>query len=569
MNTLGKRIKGLKMSVVLLVVSIFSVQAMAQNYAEISMREESMNSSYREKALDKIQKEVDNAQAMMTRKAEKILLNLPLREKLYDEGEVVIKSGILNDTLESGDVEMNYFFEISYNCSNPDGAADDYPAGAYNYSESNSCKAICALTKQFLDDDCKGFFTSGKEVHILITSTTDAEAVAGIPYKGEYGDFRYSPVVFDNVPTRLTLFTRDNIKNNCELAFLRAQSVKNFLEKKVSVLKGTSNNFNLETWEVDARGSQYRRSSIRILVHKPFDERLDQMVKDMKTNDTDIDINIPETGADNKNTFVLIISNENYQHAFPKVQFADNDSKIFYEYCTDVLGVPERQIRMMEDASKNKIQVEGLDWLKDLMKVTKGKGNIIIYYNGHGILDYDHLPYIIPSNAKSLASTKWGKAKKEERAEIPLSKKDVKNLLEESLSIEEMCKQFDNIPCNSILFICDAGFNGKMRDGSTLFEFPKASGKVKGLRLRGSVILMTAAGFNETVYEFTDKNHGFFTYYFLKTLRETLGDMECGLLFENVKEAVSFESSLQGKQQIPFVTIGGKIREAWESHKLK
>ena len=78
MNTLGKRIKGLKMSVVLLVVSIFSVQAMAQNYAEISMREESMNSSYREKALDKIQKEVDNAQAMMTRKAMKISGELAL-----------------------------------------------------------------------------------------------------------------------------------------------------------------------------------------------------------------------------------------------------------------------------------------------------------------------------------------------------------------------------------------------------------------------------------------------------------------------------------------------------------
>ena len=36
------------------------------------------------------------------------------------------------------------------------------------------------------------------------------------------------------------------------------------------------------------------------------------------------------------------------------------------------------------------------------MKVTNGTGNIIIYYTGYGIVDYENLPYIIPADNRSL-----------------------------------------------------------------------------------------------------------------------------------------------------------------------
>lgn len=559
----------LKAVILILFCFLFSIQAVAQDYGKITEREEWKNSDYRSKALDIIKNSVKNNQATLNRKAERILLNLPLAEKLYDEGKVIIKSEIVYDTLPTGDVEMNYLYEISYQCINPNGDSDDYPSGSYNFSESNSCRAICNLTKQFLNEDCKDFFPAGKDVDILISSTTDGQSIAGIEYKGEYGDFRYTPVTFDNIPTRLTLFTNDLVTNNSELAFLRAQSVKDFLQKSIDALSKTNNKYDLETWQLDEVGSHYRRSSIRILVHNPFEEKIDMMVQNMKATDTDIDINIPEVASDNKNAFVLILANEKYQYSFPDVEYAGNDSRVFREYCMKILGIPERHIRLLENPSRNEIQKEGLDWLKNLMKVTNGVGNIIIYYTGYGIVDYENLPYLIPSDVKTLTTTKWGKTQTEDREAIPLSKKEVNRFLEECVSLEDICTQFDRVPANSLTILCDAGFDGKLRDGSTLLTFPRNTGKTKGMRLRGNAVILCAADFSKTVYGFNDKQHGFFTYYLLKTLRENMGQLDLGQLFDEIKDAVSFESSLQGKQQIPTVIVGGKVKDTWTKHKLK
>jgi hypothetical protein len=307
-NTIVAKSSSLKVLTLAFFCSLFSLQAIAQDYEKITEREEWKNSDYRSKAVSIIKNNVRSNQIILNRKAERMLLNLPLQEKLYDEGKVIITSEIVYDTLESGDVEMNYLYEISYQCINPNGDSDDYPAGTYNYSESNSCRAICNLTKQFLNEDCKEFFPEGKDIDILITSTTDAQAIAGIEYKGEYGDFRYTPVTFDNIPTRLTLFSNDIVTTNSELAFLRAQSVKDFLQKSINALGETNNKYELETWQIEELGSHYRRSSIRILAHNPFEEKIEMMVQNMKATDTDIDINIPEVEPTNKNAFVLIVT---------------------------------------------------------------------------------------------------------------------------------------------------------------------------------------------------------------------------------------------------------------------
>ena len=48
-----------------------------------------------------------------------------------------------------------------------------------------------------------------------------------------------------------------------------------------------------------------------------------------------------------------------------------------------------------------------------------------------------------------------------------------------------------------------------------------------------------------------------------------MGNLDYGQLFDEIKDAVSFESSLQGKQQIPTMILGGKVKDTWQKHKLK
>ena len=104
----------LKVLALVFFCSLFSLQAMSQDYGKITAREESKNSDYRSKALSIIKNEVKSNQAILNRKAERMLLSLPLEEKLYDEGKVIITSEIVYDTLPNGDLEMNYLYEISY-----------------------------------------------------------------------------------------------------------------------------------------------------------------------------------------------------------------------------------------------------------------------------------------------------------------------------------------------------------------------------------------------------------------------------------------------------------------------
>jgi hypothetical protein len=48
-----------------------------------------------------------------------------------------------------------------------------------------------------------------------------------------------------------------------------------------------------------------------------------------------------------------------------------------------------------------------------------------------------------------------------------------------------------------------------------------------------------------------------------------MGHIELGQLFDEIKDAVSFESSLQGKQQIPTIIFGSKVKDTWRKNKLK
>lgn len=112
-NTIVSQSSRLKVLALAFFCSLFSLQGIAQDYEKITEREEWKNSDYRSKALSIIKNNVKNNQATLNRKAERMLLNLPLQEKLYDEGKVIITSEIVYDTLETGDVEMNYLYDIS------------------------------------------------------------------------------------------------------------------------------------------------------------------------------------------------------------------------------------------------------------------------------------------------------------------------------------------------------------------------------------------------------------------------------------------------------------------------
>lgn len=59
----------------------------------------------------------------------------------------------------------------------------------------------------------------------------------------------------------------------------------------------------------------------------------------------DVDIDIPIANNVSNYTFAVIISNEKYQME-KSVQYAENDGKMFTEYCKKTLGLPEKNVHL-------------------------------------------------------------------------------------------------------------------------------------------------------------------------------------------------------------------------------
>ena len=98
-----------------------------------------------------------------------------------------------------------------------------------------------------------------------------------------------------------------------------------------------------------------------------------------------LDTYVPVTDEQAPNTYAVIIANEHYEFEVP-VPYALNDGAIFKRYLEKTLGVPERNIRFVPDATLNKMR-RNLQWLSDIVGVTDGNARVIVYYSGHGMPD--------------------------------------------------------------------------------------------------------------------------------------------------------------------------------------
>ena len=258
---------------------------------------------------------------------------------------------------------------------------------------------------------------------------------------------------------------------------------------------------------------------------------------------SDIDKNIPEAINSNSNTFAIVIANETYNKE-ANVPYAVNDGNIFKEYCRNCLGIPEKNIHLITNATLNDIRHE-VKWIQDVAEVYKGDAKIIFYYAGHGIPDEKS------KNAYLLPIDGYGS--------------DVAT----GYSLENLYKTFGSLPSKSITVFLDACFSGAKRDGNMLASARGVAIKVKQTIPVGNMVVFTAAQGDETAYPYKEEEHGLFTYYLLKKLQETKGNATLGELSDYIKEQVERQSIVtNGKLQSPSIMATSSIGNEWKNWTL-
>jgi len=275
----------------------------------------------------------------------------------------------------------------------------------------------------------------------------------------------------------------------------------------------------------------------------PLDVKLGGASKPAVVIDNSLDINIPVSEVVNSKTFAVIIGNENYQRV-TKVNYALNDAKTFAAYCKKTLGIPESNIRSYTDATYGTM-LTALDDIKNIGSAYHGDLNVIFYYAGHGVPnEAEKNAYLLPIDADG------------QHTEVCLSTKRLYDTLNE-------------LHAHQVVVFMDACFSGAQRGEGMLASARGVALKVKADAPQGNTVVFSAATGDETAYPYKEKGHGLFTYYVLKKLQDTKGDVSLGDLGNYVSQEVRKQSVvINHKSQTPTV-IPSTGMQGWESKTLK
>ena len=261
---------------------------------------------------------------------------------------------------------------------------------------------------------------------------------------------------------------------------------------------------------------------------------------------SDVDENIPITNTLSENTFVLIISNENYKWV-TNVQYANHDGIIMKEYCKKTLGIPEENIQLVQDATYGEMR-KAVTRFSQIINAYDNDCKALFYYSGHGIPDEKTASaYLLPTDADATD-------------------------LSVSYSLNKLYEELGQMHCQSVTVFLDACFSGASRanNGEMLYVAKGVAIKEQKGTPQGNTVVLSAPSPMETAGFYQDKQHGMFTYFILKKIQETKGDVSLADLSEYVAKEVGRESLRQNhKKQTPTTTASQKVLYNWQQWKLK
>ena len=262
------------------------------------------------------------------------------------------------------------------------------------------------------------------------------------------------------------------------------------------------------------------------------------------TIDMTIDVSIPTGLISNTTTFAVIIGNERYTRV-SHVPYANNDAKIFSEYCKKTLGLPDKNVKVYENATYGTM-IGAVSDIQKIAKAFKGDINVIFYYAGHGIPDEATGDgYLLPIDADGL------------KTEVcyPLSR---------------LYKELGGLGAKSVVAFMDACFSGAQRGNGMVVAARGVAIKAKSEHPTGNTIVFTAATDKQTAYPYEEKGHGMFTYYLLKKLHDTKGDCTLGELGSYICDEVAKQAVVtNGKEQTPVVLTSDGVLDKWKNLKLR
>ncbi|MFL5728916.1 MAG: caspase family protein [Cytophagaceae bacterium] len=261
---------------------------------------------------------------------------------------------------------------------------------------------------------------------------------------------------------------------------------------------------------------------------------------------SDVDDNIPMTSTVNPDAIAVIIGNSAYTKT-KSVNYAVNDARSMKNYLIRVLGFKEGNILYYENASYSDFVTlfgdKGNSQGKLYNSLKPGKSDLYIFYSGHGAPGLkDQRSYFVPVECDP------------QYVELGGYSTDV---FYENLAL---------LPARSVTVVLDACFSGANIYDNISPALLKSQG-ANGIR---NGLLLASSSSNQVSTWYNEKQHGMFTYFFLKAIKDKNADYnkDNQLTFEEIfryvtdnSEGVPYQARrMYGIDQIPTLQGEGADR---------
>jgi tetratricopeptide (TPR) repeat protein len=260
----------------------------------------------------------------------------------------------------------------------------------------------------------------------------------------------------------------------------------------------------------------------------------------------------PKTTFHRPDAVAVIIGNKNYQdHHIPTVKFAIQDAALIKKYLVNTLGFDEDNIVLVTDAKKE--DFEKYFGTESNYKgylynhVIQDRSDIFIYYSGHGAPDTNtKKAYLVPTTA------------------------DPSYINFTAYSLDVLYGNLEKLDNDkkpkSITVVLDSCFSGGSNGGMIIRDAsPIFIETTTPLLAMDNAVIFTSSQGDQISSWYTEKQHGLFTYFFLKAIK-TAAENGAQLTAEDMGKALQepgsiddYAQKLYNREQVPQITGNKKI----------
>lgn len=221
-----------------------------------------------------IMQQATREEAQLAEIKEQVIEEKKQDKLITDNTQINVKTEVIPGVDANGKKILNYKVGYQYEVINKEfSAKEDFPSGGYNIERSNAAMSLMKIIKNAFEGDFAKYLSEGKQVKVIITGSADAAPIRGrLAYDGRYGEFVDEPYYKDGNLDNITVTKAGGITQNEQLALMRATGVKTYIEKNVTTLGNTKNEYEYHVEVAKERGGEFRKINVEFVIMDAFQQ---------------------------------------------------------------------------------------------------------------------------------------------------------------------------------------------------------------------------------------------------------------------------------------------------------